>query len=314
MSRFYEALKQASRSLNVQQEITGAGNPDIAPILNEPEVSETAEIADLSPLSAGEAFSASSEPAISVQAVAPSAPLGVATDAVLDKRARLIPNAEEPVILEHYRLLRTKIMQARAEKMFQSLLVASAIPGEGKTLTTLNLAFAFAMLPSFKVLVVDGDIRRGNLSRSFSVESLRGLSNLLDGSARLNETVRKSAHIPFWYVTCGNSRLPAPELLALETSRWPALVRKMREHFDLIVVDSPPVSLVADAQLLAAGCEAVLLVARAFHSSCEALQKVSQEFRTSRVIGTVLNGSLTEGSYRRYRNYYPYTRPSSKQK
>ena len=240
--------------------------------------------------------------------------MGVATDAVLDKRARLIPHAEEPVVLEHYRLLRTKIMQQRAEKMFQSLLVASADPKEGKTITTLNLAFTFAMLPSFKVLVVDGDIRAGNLSRLLSGESLSGLSNLLDGSARLNETVRKSGQIPFWYVTCGNSQLPAPELLALESSRWPPLVKKMREHFDLILVDSPPVSLVADAQLLAAGCEAVLLVARAFYTSRESLKKASQDFRTSRVIGTVLNGSATEGSYRRYRNYYPYGRSNGTQK
>ena len=84
--------------------------------------------------------------------------------------ARLIPQAADPAVVEHYRRLRTKILQQHTDKPFKSLLVASPGPEEGKTVTALNLALSFAMLPDFKVLVVDGDLRRGTIGKLLGVE------------------------------------------------------------------------------------------------------------------------------------------------
>ena len=88
---------------------------------------------------------------------------GRPTRLLLDKRARAIPHTADPIVVERYRMLRTKILQEREKKFFRSLVITSASPQEGKTVTVMNLALSFAALPSFKILVVDGDMRRGSL-------------------------------------------------------------------------------------------------------------------------------------------------------
>ncbi len=107
------------------------------------------------------------------------------TRIVFDPKARLITNAANSVVAEYYRRLRTKILQQQATKPFRSLLVASPSPQEGKTVTVLNLGLSFATLPSFKVLVVDGDLRRGNMGKLLGVEHHPGLTDLLDGSSQI---------------------------------------------------------------------------------------------------------------------------------
>jgi protein-tyrosine kinase len=299
MSRFYEALKQAGRSLQGEQE---------NPLLELPESS--AEFVDAEQSAAElpsgglptEVLDASAEHTIPSRPVPQNGFLGILTEGLLDEKVRSIPNAVEPMLVEHYRQLRTKIIQQQEKKPFRSLLVTSANPKEGKTLTTLNLALSFGMLPSYRVLVVDGDLRRGQLSRWLGIQDRAGLANLLAGTSRLEEVVFRSSAIPFQFMGLGTSKLPPPELV--HSSRWPSRIREISEHFDLTLVDSPPANLVADAQLLAAGCDAVLLVARAFRTSRETFESVWHDFQSYRVIGTVLNGGPLTGSYRHYKGYY----------
>lgn len=299
MSRFYEALKQASRSLHTERENAEPDQFDFSAILRGAEAPGIAEPA----LPGDEIPETPAEQLVQSGAFPLNGSLGVTTEAVFDKKARVIPNAVELMVVEHYRLLRTSVMQQQAEKAFRSLLITSAGPKEGKTVTTLNLALTCAMISSYKVIVVDGDIRRGHMSRWLGVDDRTGLSNLFDRSAKLDEVVLKSAEIPFHFMGRGSSKLPAPELL--HTGLQLNYLDKISKHFDLVLVDSPPVSLVADPQLLAGFCDAVLFVARAFHTSRTALQKLARDFQQYRVIGTVLNGGSSVGNYRRYRSYYP---------
>jgi len=313
MSRFFEALKQASLSQNVKRENAASDSAesnsmDISALLNEPEASEAAPRPVQADLSEAEAASATEPNRSSVEQFLPSletpqnGSIGLSIQTVLDRRTRLIPNSADPAILEPYRHLRTTILQAWAEKEFRTLLVVSSESKEGKTVTVLNLAYVFSMLPSFKVLVVDGDLRSGTLSKSLGVKGRAGLSDLLEGSARLDEVVLKSDEIPFCFMVRGTSKVSPPELL--HSSRWANQAKRISEHFDLVLVDSPPVGFVTDAQLLALGCEAVVLVARAFKTSQESLEKLTQDFQRYRVLGTVLNGGENMGRYRAYRNYF----------
>ena len=96
--------------------------------------------------------------------------------------------------------------------------------------------------------------------------------------------------------------MPAAELL--HSSQLSAHFRSMTEQFDLVLVDSPPVNLLTDTQLLAANCDAVLLVTRAFATSRKALEKAVQDLTPFRVIGTVLNGGARVRSYGGYKGYY----------
>jgi capsular exopolysaccharide synthesis family protein len=299
MSRFYQALKGASL------EPSGNGGwealqPTAAPPGPNPEpewVTATAAGIEVPEISA---------PDNVLDPLAGVAPVqegffGSHADVTLDQTARLIPHAVDHTVVEHYRRLRTKIMQQHATKPFRSLLVTSPNPGEGKSVTVLNLGLSFAMLPSFRVVVVDGDLRKGSLGRWLGVEQRPGLSNLLDGSAKLEDVVLKSDESPMCFVVSGTSTAAPAELL--DSGALSGHFRRLGEHFDMIVVDSPPVNLITDTQLLAASCEAILLVARAFSTTRKTLEKTVQDLASFRVIGTILNGGIKN---RRYGYHYGY--------
>jgi len=228
--------------------------------------------------------------------------LGIPTVTALARNARLIPHATDHAIVEHYRKLRTKVLQHQAEKPFKSLVLTSAFPQEGKTVTVLNLALSFAMLPSFKVLALDGDLRRGTLGNWLGMkDDSKGLSNVLDGSAALEEVVFKSTEVPMHFVMRGNSKVSPGELL--HSPRLATTFQKLTEQFDLVLVDSPPVNLITDVQLLAAKCDAVLLIARAFSTTRKGFEKAAQDLLPFRVIGSVLNAGSERRSHR-YKGYY----------
>jgi capsular exopolysaccharide synthesis family protein len=243
------------------------------------------------------------EEELAATTVAPQRGLfSINTKAKLDQHARVIPNAVDQAVVEHYRRLRTKLIQQQTAKPFRSVMITSAGPQEGKTVTVLNLGLSCAMLPDFKVLVVDGDIRRGSLGKWFGVDDNRGLSNLIDGSAGLNEVILKADDLPLHFMARGNSPVSAAELL--NSSYLGNCIQKISEYFSLVLIDSPPVNLVTDAQLLAGSCDAVLLVVRAFVTTRKSLERTIQDLQPFRVLGTVLNCGTQAQIYGRYRGYY----------
>ena len=304
MSRFYYALKEASRSAKLAPE---------APVATEPETSALDEIPipPLFPEGAEGRFTvggpahdaADLDPLNSLLKPRQDEPIGTLTQIAVDETARLIPQAVDQSVVEGYRRLRTKILQQQQRRAFRSVVVASPNPQEGKTITCLNLGLSFAMLPNFKVLVIDGDLRRGTLGKLLGVEGQgrAGFSNLIEGSASLEDVVLKSDDNPLYFMVRGTSQLLAAELL--HSDRLSSHFRRMAEEFDLILVDSPPVNLLTDTQQLAASCDAVLLVARAFSTSRKALERAAQDLSQFRIIGSVLNAGTRVA--RRY-GYYGY--------
>jgi non-specific protein-tyrosine kinase len=214
-----------------------------------------------------------------------------------------ICNVVDSTVLEHYRRLRTKILQHQAAKPFRTLVVTSPAPEEGKTITVLNLGLSFAMLPGFKILLVDGDLRRGSLGACLGLEQRPGLSNFLDGSATLEDVVLKCEDVPIHFMGRGDSSLGASE--RLQSFDLKTKFDQLAEHFSLVLVDSPPVNLIADVEIVAAACDAVMLVARGFSTTMKSFQRAVHDLSSFRVIGTVLNGSTRSQSYyRHYRGYY----------
>jgi capsular exopolysaccharide synthesis family protein len=297
MSRFFKTLTEASR---LRKEIDGERKSgDWGPLQTaQIEIPPPFERAPLPQQPVEIPASQVSEAVLPVQ----TALLGLDAPVVLDRRARLLPHTVDQSIVEHYRRLRTKLLQQRETRNFRSLVVASPAPQDGKTVTVLNLGISFAMLPDFRVLVVDGDLRKGSLGKWLGVNNVSGFSNLLDGSAKLEEVVLKCNEIPVHFMVSGSSTTPPGELL-----HSPELARNMRrlmEHFDLILVDSPPVNLLTDAQMLASSCDGVLLVARAFATTCKSFEKTVQDLQHFRIVGTVLNGGASGKLYGRYGGYY----------
>ena len=309
MSRFYDALREASRS---GQPLTGNASepewnaveldgielpplPEISPVIDEPVAAAAPALDEPWASPVVEEFSSFTE--------APQrGPLGTEMHVALDQKARLIPNVVNPVVVEHYRRLRTKILQARKTQEFRTLVITSASPQEGKTVTTLNLALSFALLPEYKVVVVDGDMRRGSLGKWLSVKDRPGLRNLIEGSATLQDVVFKSDEIPIHFVVAGNSKKAPAELL--QSPHLGSHFRRISEQFTLAIIDSPPVNLLTDAQLIASKCDAVLMVARAFSTTKKAFELAARELAPFRVIGTVLNGGTRAQLSSRYNGYY----------
>lgn len=308
MSRFYDALREASRS---GQPLAGNASE---PEWNATEIEgiELPPIPDIAPVVDGNAAAPAAldepwiTPAIEELSSFAAAPqhgtLGTETPVSLDQKARLIPNVVNPVVVEHYRRLRTKILQARGTQEFRTVVVTSASPQEGKTVTTLNLALSFAMLPAFKVVVVDGDLRRGSLGKWLGVTDRPGLSNLIEGSATLQDVVFKSDDIPIHFIVAGNSKTASAELL--QSPQLGSHFRRMGEQFTLVLIDSPPVNLLTDAQLIASKCDAVLMVARAFSTTKKAFEQAARELASFRILGTVLNGGTRGQLSSRYNGYY----------
>jgi capsular exopolysaccharide synthesis family protein len=309
MSRFYDALKEARRSHPKPDGNSGEDEWDFGtsgaavPVL-QPETNESSPEREIPepPLDSlhDDLLNLAAIPR-KVGASSNDAPRAK-VEIAFDPKARLLPHAADPVVVEHYRRLRTKILQQHAAKPFRSLVITSPSPQEGKTVTVLNLGLSFAMLPNFKVLVIDGDLRRGSIGKWLGVGDHPGLSNLLDGSARLDDVVVHCSDVPLHFVMRGNSKASPAELL--HSPQLGSQFREMTENFNLVLVDSPPVNLLTDAQLLAGSCDAVLLIARAFSTTRKSFEQAAHDLSSFRMIGTVLNGGTRAQLNRRYHGYY----------
>lgn len=300
MSRFYEILKEANRKAPPIAEVERGRNGTIPSEATPPPVAP----ANYAPVNHAPLNHAPASAIAEAQPVWNAAPHNgaVAVHASLDRKARLLPHVADTVVVEHYRSLRTKLLQERENKPFKVLMVGSPNPQEGKTVTAFNLALSFAMLPSCKVLLVDGDLRKGSLGKWLTVSGMPGLSDLIEGTSTMHEVILKSEELPIHFVLRGNSKVLAPELL--NSPKLKQCFHEMAGEYDIVIVDTPPLSLVTDAQLLASCCDAILLVGRAFSTTCKAIEKTVQDLQPFRIVGTILNGGAGVKRYRRYNGYY----------
>jgi capsular exopolysaccharide synthesis family protein len=299
MSRFYQALREAGFGLHPVEgtprtdkhttNLNGAGVPVAVNASEENGIREPQSI------------SAHQSSAAADDALPRETGIRVIPHGKLDRSARAIPNTENQAVVESYRSLRTKLLQQQAAEPFHTLLLTSSNPQEGKTVTTLNLAFSFSMLPGFKVLLVDGDLRRGSLGTLLGADGYPGLSNLIEGSAAFEDVVLKNPNTPH-ILPRGTSNASPAELL--HSPHLGAHFGRLADYFSLVLIDSPPVNLVTDAHLLAASCDAVLVVARAFVTTRKGLEKAVQELQPFRILGTVLNCGTRAQTHKKYRGYY----------
>ncbi len=307
MSRVFDALQEAARrrpangaaveAVWTELGISSSAIPDVVERVSEPAPAAPTVPATAPVEQIPEALTAT--PAADSTAPQAQSLAGTSTAIHLDKRARLIPHTSDPIVVERYRMLRTKLLQEREKKSFRSLVITSANPQEGKTVTALNLALSFAALPSFKVLVIDGDMRKGTLGDWLGIDRDRpGLSNLLEGSARLDQVLLKSDELAIHVIPRGNA-----QMCDLQTSHFDAYFRQLAGEYDLVLVDTPPVNLITDVQIMAASCDAILMIARAFSTTNKSLEEAVDKLQPFRIVGTVLNAGTPRRS-RKYQGYY----------
>ena len=238
--------------------------------------------------------------------------------------ARVAGNVDPSVVVawhshtpgaEAYRTLRTNLLFSQAVRL-RSLVVTSAGPADGKTTTSSNVAATFAQ-QGMRVVLVDCDLRRPRIHEVFGMDKEPGLSQLILGFNGVEEVIRPSGVENLSVISSGTPPPNPSELLGSE--RMLAVLRDLRERFDLVVLDTPPVLLAPEASVLAAGADGVVLVARAGATQRAAAVEASQQLHTvgAHLVGTVLNDPDAKlpgySSYYAYRYYgYSYGQTAAK--
>ena len=213
---------------------------------------------------------------------------------------------------EAYRTLRTSILVAAAEKGYKTLMVVSAIAGEGKSTTAANLAVVLAQADK-RVVLISADLRRPRLNDFFGLPSNdRGLSEVLEGDRKAWEALRSGKVDNLWVMSSGKVSDQPTELLQSETMR--ELLANQREVVDFIIVDCPPVLAVADALVVAPMADAILYVANEQSTPRGAVIAARAQLDQvgANLLGSVLNNVESKGTGYAYYGQYVYAQqPSS---
>ena len=212
----------------------------------------------------------------------------------------------QSVVSEAYRALRTSILLSTSRHAPQLILITSGQPREGKTTTALNLAITLAQRGD-RVVLIDTDLRRPRIHRSFQMTNEKGLSTFLTTQATVEELARPVRQVPNLFVITSGPTPPNPaELLSSEPLE--ALFAELRRHFDFIVLDSPPAISVADSMILAAHADGVMVVVHGGVTTRETLRHTTKLLTSvnARILGVVLNNvDVRSVDYKYYySNYY----------
>ncbi len=214
-------------------------------------------------------------------------------------------------VSEAFRSLRTNLEYAAVHKPIHTLIITSPEPYEGKTTVAVNLAAIYSQAKR-NVILVDADLRHPNIHRYMGLPNLDGLSNLFREPGEISKVFRSRVDLPKLTVITSGSIPPNPaELLGSDRMNW--ILDELRSISETIIIDTPP-SLVADAQVLAAKVDAVLLVVKPGKTTVEAARSSLELYRRAgaRVVGVVLNRIPRNRSY--YYGGYKYFSPYSDSK
>ena len=211
-------------------------------------------------------------------------------------------------VAESFRAVRTSILLSSIDAPPKAMLVTSALPEEGKTTISVNLAGALAQMGG-RILLVDGDMRRPKLHKVFGLApDAGGLSTVLTGKDKEEDVIVPSAQLPNLYILPSGPVPPYPAEL-LGSNRMKALIASWRPIYDHIIIDTPPVLSVTDPVLLSVDVDAVVLVVRFGRTKKQALREVHEilDQVNARVCGVIMNSVDidTDSSYRRG-YYYGY--------
>lgn len=242
------------------------------------------------------------------------------------RESAVISKQSEFSAKEAYKTLRTNILfSLKNDGEPKVVVITSAIPGDGKTTTALNIAVTFSQIGS-RVLLIDGDLRKPKIHSYLNVENNEGLSGVLGGFVTSEKVIMKT-QLGFDCITAGSVPPNPSELIS--SAAFIDMINNLKNKYDYIFIDSPPVSIVSDTLTISSISDGVLLIARSKYTPKSMLSQAidSIKFTNSKIIGIVLNGvdetkrrygvfkgkhysKYGYGAYGRY-GYYYYNTPDS---
>ncbi|MFM2199082.1 MAG: hypothetical protein RLZZ505_2514 [Verrucomicrobiota bacterium] len=227
---------------------------------------------------------------------------------VLHKQNGMSPDAEA------YRILRTNIEFNRKNPEDNAITVVSGGAGEGKSTTLVNLAYICAQ-GGYTTLMIDADLRRPRLHTFFDINNAVGLTNFLTTELMLEDVILQTPVDNLYFMPSGI--LPADAAGILNSRRMSELIQDVKQRFDLVLVDSPPILGVSDASVLASEVDLTMIVVQHRKLPRNMLMRVKQAVENvgGHVIGVVLNNVdvRSDSQYQYYTSYYTYYAPAESQ-
>jgi len=214
--------------------------------------------------------------------------------------------------VEQYRKLAASLHHAQLERQIKVVMITSAAPGEGKTLTSTNLALTLSQSYRRNVLLIDGDLRRPSVHAVFDVPNVLGLSDGLKNEVEHKlSLIQISEHL----TVLPAGRPDSDPMSGLTSDRMRRLVAEAAARFDWVLIDTPPVGFLSDANLLAAMADVTLFVIRAGRSPFRLIQRALDAVGRNRIIGVVLNAVKESDDVvgYGYYGYYGHYGPQRKQ-
>jgi protein-tyrosine kinase len=302
MSRIHEALKKAEQDRATNQGGVAQSNyapppmsesPVYSPALGEEQSGVGGMPASTAPMpSLGGAFGVDTLMARSTQA-----------EWRPDPTTMLFMNGNDAAVgTEEFRTLRSRLYSVREKMLLKKLLVTSALPKEGKSFTSANLAQVLVRQHGRRVLLIDADLRGPRLHLMLGTTSSPGLSDYLKGQNDEFSIMQRGPLENLFFIPSGSEISNPAELVG--NGRLKFMLQRIEPLFDWIIIDSPPAVPVSDSSLLAKACDGVLLVVRSNVTPSDMARRAREEFPEQALVGVVLNGTsgVDAPAYSRY--YY----------
>jgi capsular exopolysaccharide synthesis family protein len=177
----------------------------------------------------------------------------------IDREELVVLRAPASRLAEQYRRMRNSLQALNPDGAARSILMTSAVEGEGKTISTLNLALSLAEVPSLRVVAVDGNLTRPGMEAYLGLPRRKGLAELLEGSLNLSQAIRATSIGGFDVVGAGASSTTAP---GLDLERLQAILNALKRRYDYVLVDGPAVLSTNHPSLMGSIVDGILLVVR----------------------------------------------------
>ena len=213
----------------------------------------------------------------------------------------LLPFDTDHQAAEQYRIIRTKINHHPGQP--RVVLVSSPMPGDGKTITAINLAAALSLQQDMRVLLLDCDFRRSSATKLLGLKPTPGLGEVLRNEASLEAALVRIDQFPNLYVLPPGLTAPGPAEL-LTSARWKLLLELCRTEFRFVVFDAPPIGAVAEYELLQVSCDGIVLVVRQDHTNRRLWQRVLEAVPKEKRIGVILNCAKDWFLWKTHSYYY----------
>jgi capsular exopolysaccharide synthesis family protein len=303
MSRIFDALQRSGL------EQTGVEYPDMMSVATEvfeaPQGQTSADQVTAEPIPVIDeqvALAAMAEPTVPERATDAPAEFPSLEVCVTPASRFVFVTEPDSLAAEKFRFLGVRLRQIRHSRSLKKVLVTSAIPEEGKSLVSANLAGVLARRKE-KVLLIEGDLRRPVLAQQFGLGRLAGLAEWLQSGLQNASCIYHLRELAFWIMPAGSPPLNALELM--QSGRLSQLMAQLAPLFDWIIVDSPPLLPLADTTVWARLTDGTLLVAREGTTEKAPLQRGLEMMKKSDLLGVVLNGCINPDRKNYYQHYSP---------